>query len=583
MSTSFVRLETCVFLAAFILGARARAEDVLVLFTADNAGSVGPCPACPERTGEGGLARRATAVSEARSTSPGLFLLDAGDAFHGPESIESHGKVIVAAYNALAYDAVNLTFRDFRGGKAAALALLEDAGFAVVSANLLDSATGSPLAKPFVVLGAGDRKIAVIGLSELSAGQEHLPHLKTQLEGVRVRHPVEALREWLPAAGQAAPRVILLYHGSRTGLGAVLDELGDALSAVIVGGLRPEHVPGAARPGLAVVGTADRGRQIGRVSLGGPQGSAARALDPIPVKTTLTPDSGIEALAASFRSPVKEIADVPAGDARSPAPAGSSPAEMEAGRTYRLDLRAENRGASLTVLSAVFLSTYGNLESGAGRKLLLLDTEWENIIPLTVVEVEKVPTEYRIPNLADHLYLVVNGSRLERLLPEAGTIAGHLPVRDFRLERIGSRIRANVIFSVPADGVESLDLRFYDYAHGHIAMALRSRDAGMEPAAKPVAPPQRNEVLEAAVYGLEKLGDLDGRAAPAGMEFLAVDFRARSLFLVDGDATAFDPKARPGARRMIGTVADWLESRKYVQLLADGEIAYSPLPESTLA
>ncbi|HVR73603.1 MAG TPA: VWA domain-containing protein, partial [Planctomycetota bacterium] len=47
--------------------------------------------------------------------------------------------------------------------------------------------------------------------------------------------------------------------------------------------------------------------------------------------------------------------------------------------------------------------------------------------------------------------------------------------------------------------------------------------------------------------------------------------------------TAFDPKARPGARRMIGTVADWLESRKYVQLLADGEIAYSPLPESTLA
>ncbi|HVR74563.1 MAG TPA: hypothetical protein VMT52_09535, partial [Planctomycetota bacterium] len=89
MRTSFLRLETCVFLAALILGSRALAEDGLILFTADNAGSVGPCPACPERTGEGGLARRATAVAEARSASPGLILLDAGDAFHGPESIES--------------------------------------------------------------------------------------------------------------------------------------------------------------------------------------------------------------------------------------------------------------------------------------------------------------------------------------------------------------------------------------------------------------------------------------------------------------------------------------------------------------
>jgi hypothetical protein len=78
--------------------------------------------------------------------------MDAGNALFGAESLESQGRVILAAYNALGYDAVNLSYRDFRRGKAATLALVQDAQFAVLSANLLDTDMGQPFVQPYITL-----------------------------------------------------------------------------------------------------------------------------------------------------------------------------------------------------------------------------------------------------------------------------------------------------------------------------------------------------------------------------------------------------------------------------------------------
>jgi hypothetical protein len=105
----------------------------------------------------------------------------------------------------------------------------------------------------------------------------------------------------------------------------------------------------------------------------------------------------------------------------------------------------------------------------------VVSTEWENTIPLTSVagQKEQVPTLYKIPNLADHVYLVLDGQRVVRLETEAGRLPGHVPTKDFTLERFGSRLRGNLVFEVPATGpLGAAELRFYDFAHGH--MALRS-------------------------------------------------------------------------------------------------------------
>jgi 2',3'-cyclic-nucleotide 2'-phosphodiesterase (5'-nucleotidase family) len=77
--------------------------------------------------------------------------VDASNALFGAESLASQGRVVVAAYQVLGYDAVNLSYRDFRRGKAATLALLQDAQFATLSANVLDADTGQPLVQPYII------------------------------------------------------------------------------------------------------------------------------------------------------------------------------------------------------------------------------------------------------------------------------------------------------------------------------------------------------------------------------------------------------------------------------------------------
>jgi hypothetical protein len=102
---------------------------------------------------------------------------------------------------------------------------------------------------------------------------------------------------------------------------------------------------------------------------------------------------------------------------------------------------------------------------------------------------------------------------------------------------------------------------------------------------QPLSPPQSNEVVEMAAVGVKKLKQFGGESAPESMQFVVVDLRGRSLFMIDADATAFDSRARPGQKIKVGTVADWADSRNYIQLVVDGRYAYPPhrateLPET---
>lgn len=255
------------------------------------------------------------------------------------------------------------------------------------------------------------------------------------------------------------------------------------------------------------------------------------------------------------------------------------PHNLESDQTQSLQAAAANRGVLLTVHSITARDAYGLLTPPEGKQFLILDTQWQNQIPLSVVYENKVPTEYVVPNLADHLYVVADGNRVLRLVEE--DVPGLLPIKNLRLGRLGDVLRGNVLFVLPG-GVKSLELRFYDFAHGHITLPLMEPESGMGGPAKPVSPVQKNEVVEAGVFATHRLAERDGQKAPPEMVYLQVDLRARSLFTFDADATAFDPKAKPGQKLKIGTVADWKESRRYLQLVADGMYAYGPLPGGTL-
>jgi hypothetical protein len=277
-----------------------------VLLTADTEGHVDACATCPSHSGLGGLARRATLTGRLRQEGP-LLLLDAGNAFFGGDSAESGGKVIRAAYEALGYDAVNISYRDFREGRESTLALVKGAKFAAVSANLLDEQTGELLFKPLVIKEVAGRKLAILGVTEAPIGLEFLPYLKEQLEGVRIRPPAEALGEWLPKARADSAQVILLYYGSAAGLEAIRDRFGKDLSSILAGGIQPDELPQLATPPLAAA--EQHGRTIARIRL---DAATAGGAEQLAVAPSLAADPAMSAVLDPFTKRPPTVASLPA-------------------------------------------------------------------------------------------------------------------------------------------------------------------------------------------------------------------------------------------------------------------------------
>ena len=571
------RGPTIVPLAALIvcLAASTIRAAPAVLFTADTEGHAGPCDACPHGRGLGGLDRRAALVAKQRQAGP-VLLLDGGNALFGNDDSGAGplggARLVAQAYAKTGYDALNLTYRDFRAGKDATLKLLQETGLSAVSANLLDDA-GRPLVKPYVVIDRGGEKVAVVGITEPPRGLEFLPHLKQQLAGLRVDPPTAALKAQLPKAKSEAARVIVLYYGSATGLEAVRAEAAaGGAEAVLVGGVRPESLPAASAP--PTVGAAEHGKYVTRFAGG--------KAEQLAVDASLAPDPVVQQIIAAGRRAAAD-AEAGASEATIQVKLPSLPPQPQADKLYPVRFATGNRGAKFELSSAGIFSSYGTLPADAGP-YLVISTRWENVIPLTIIRDQKVPTEYQIPNLADHLYAVIDGRRLARVHPEGAEQPGHVPVKDFKLPKIGASITGNVVFALPAgtktDAPKSIEVRFYDYAHGHFSVPLLGTPEVAQD--KPVSPPQANEVLEVAAFDLKRAPTLGGQQAPAGMTWVTVDLRARSKFTVDADAAAFDPKARPGQKTKVGHVADWKESRRYLQLVADGEYAYMPEPQTQL-
>ncbi|HYF01281.1 MAG TPA: hypothetical protein VEJ18_20325 [Planctomycetota bacterium] len=238
----------------------------------------------------------------------------------------------------------------------------------------------------------------------------------------------------------------------------------------------------------------------------------------------------------------------------------------EAGPPAAPALEATTRSCRWRILGAAERATYGPRAAAPGRRFLVLDAEVENVIPMTLVKSHEVPTEVRIQPLSDHLYLVVGGARAARLPKDADAWPGHLPVKTFSIERLGARARGNLVFEVP-ENAPSLELRLYDYAHGHFVLPLRS--AG-PPKPAPMPPLSSNEALEAGIF------DVRTSAAPDGRERVTVEFRARSRLETEADASAFDPKASPKAKIKVGTVADWTDAAGHLTLVVDGDRAVGP-------
>lgn len=286
--------QVAAWMCVLLLTASVRAQTA-ALFTADTEGHVTPCRSCPVHVGLGGIARRATLVASMRQRHSGLLLLDAGNFLFGPDSLESHGGVMIAAYNAIGYDAVNLSYRDFRLGLSRTLQLLHGARFDPISANLVDPNTGKPLVKPYIVRDdASGRRIAILGLTDPPAGWQQIPELKMQLAGVTVISATEALSRWLPKAAEESEDVVLLYYGSSAGLSRVQAAAGDRVRCIAVGGCQDaSDISGP----IVEVFPEKHGKSVAQVNL---RGGQSPTLQELPVSPDIPTDRRMRELLAAF-------------------------------------------------------------------------------------------------------------------------------------------------------------------------------------------------------------------------------------------------------------------------------------------
>lgn len=212
-----------------------------------------------------------------------------------------------------------------------------------------------------------------------------------------------------------------------------------------------------------------------------------------------------------------------------------------------LNLTANTPGLELSVKQALLTAQQGKVVATTGSSLLVLQTQWKN----------RLDKPYEIPQMASHVYVVLNGRRLATLHERAQDVQDHIPLSRLRLDANGGLAKGLLVFDLPPEPVASLELRFFDSDHGDAAISL----AGREPGDKPVAPLVKNTAVEMGVYEVHRQDTYGGRKAPFGMMFLVMDVRGRSI-----------AKDRAG-KDAFTDIPHW---REYLTAIIDGEYAYAP-------
>ena len=234
---------------------------------------------------------------------------------------------------------------------------------------------------------------------------------------------------------------------------------------------------------------------------------------------------------------------------------------------------AENGAVRLTVEGVRVAPNYGDNAAPAGRQWFVVRGRWENRIDRARAAERGLSTAVDVGDLAKHLYLVVDGASLG-LLRQLEGAGGRSSLGAVAIARPGAFVAGDMVFEVPAGAGASAELRFFDDIAGHFR--LRLAGAALEP--KPLGAIVRNAVGEFAVFAVGEPERLpEDVAAPAGTRAVAVELRARSVWMLTGDAPAYDFAQPAGAQVERVNLLDWPGTRQSFVLVADGEYASLPI------
>ncbi|MER5267230.1 5'-nucleotidase C-terminal domain-containing protein [Actinosynnema sp. NPDC002837] len=186
-----------------------------------------------------GLAKLSTLVKAVREERGAhrTLLVDAGDTIQGTPLAYYYAKVepigrrrvhpMAAAMNELGYDAAALGNHEFNYGIPLLRAFEKQLDFPLLAANAIDSATGEPAFRPYVIktvwrTGAAPLRVGILGLTNPGIAIWDKAHVdgKMTFPGV-----LEQAREWVPKVRAAGADLVVVAAHSGADLSSSLGDL----------------------------------------------------------------------------------------------------------------------------------------------------------------------------------------------------------------------------------------------------------------------------------------------------------------------------------------------------------------------
>lgn len=173
-------------LASFADGNR----TVTILYTGSIKGTIDPCIACAcDKSGSGGLARRAQVIQSIRKSDPSVLLLDCGAVF---DDQKDTAELMLNTMELMGYDALNLGSPEFNFGNEFLEQTRSRVSFPYIASNLLYRGGRLPWTREYIIKEVGGIKVAILGVLDPD-GLVQLPH-QEQVAGLAAIPPDAAQR-----------------------------------------------------------------------------------------------------------------------------------------------------------------------------------------------------------------------------------------------------------------------------------------------------------------------------------------------------------------------------------------------------
>ncbi len=225
-----------------------------IYFTCDTSGRLEPCGCF---TGQfGGLTRVSTVL---KNTPANALKVEIGNAIAGTKDYEIHQyRYLLRAYAEMGYSAVNLGKREAQLPVAVLRDLIKTSPLPLLSANLLDVATGGPLAKPYCIVKSGALRVALIGVLDPA-------RISGEVDAnVRVTDMLESLRVVIPQAKKEADVLVCLAFTNEDGLARIAKEFYEIY--IVLGGDVPQPSPSLTQINQSyIIATTNQSKALGEV------------------------------------------------------------------------------------------------------------------------------------------------------------------------------------------------------------------------------------------------------------------------------------------------------------------------------